>query len=131
MSSTTASFTSSAASSSAPKGSVSTPTTAFANRADYDAIFPVPLDAALDPAAADAARFPAQGKPKQAMTDADGAWELMAAGDRAIVNRIYANYGKAIAAYLRRLVSREGPTTSSTPHPALRADLSPLFAGRG
>lgn len=78
-------------------------------RADYDAIFPVPLDPALDPAAADAARFPAQGKPKALMTDADGPWEMMAAGDRAIVNRIYANYGKAIAAYLRKLVSRQAP----------------------
>ncbi len=78
-------------------------------RADYDAIFPVPLDAALDPNATDAARFPAQGKPKAAATDPDGPWEMMAATDRAIVNRIYANYGKAIAAYLRKLVSRQAP----------------------
>ncbi len=78
-------------------------------RADYDAIFPVPLDAALDPTAADAARFPATGKPKANAADPDGPWELMAAGDRAIVNRIYANYGKAIAAYLRLLVSRDAP----------------------
>jgi cytochrome c peroxidase len=78
-------------------------------RADYDAIFPVPLDASLDPAAADASRFPASGKPKAAATDPDGPWELMAAADRAIVNRIFANYGKAIAAYLRLLVSRNAP----------------------
>ena len=78
-------------------------------RADYDSIFPVPLDAALDPAAADAARFPAAGKPKAAMADPDGPWELMAASDRALVNRIYANFGKALAAYLRKLVSREAP----------------------
>jgi cytochrome c peroxidase len=78
-------------------------------RADYDAIFPVPLDLALDPAAADAARFPAAGKPKAAMADPDGAWELMTATDRATVNRIYANFGKALAAYLRKLVSREAP----------------------
>lgn len=78
-------------------------------RADYDAIIPVPLDPALDPAAADAARFPAAGKPKAAVTDPDGAWELMTATDRATVNRIYANFGKAIAAYMRKLVSRNAP----------------------
>jgi cytochrome c peroxidase len=74
-------------------------------KTDYDAIFPVPLDAALDPAAADAARFPATGRPKAA-ADADGPWELMTQPDRDIVMRIYANFGKAIAAYMRRLVSR-------------------------
>lgn len=77
-------------------------------RADYDAIFPVPLDPALDPAAADAARFPAAGKPAAAGADA-GAWESMTTADRAIVNRIYANYGKALAAYMRKLVSRGAP----------------------
>ena len=78
-------------------------------RADYNAIFPVALDAALDPAAADAARFPVSGKPKAAVADPDGAWEQMSATDRATVNRIFANYGKAIAAYLRKLVSRQAP----------------------
>ncbi len=68
-------------------------------RAEYDAIFPVPLDAALDPNAADAARFPATGKPGQA------AFDNMTDADKAIVNRIYANFGKAIAAYMRTLVS--------------------------
>lgn len=77
-------------------------------RADYDAIFPVPLDAALDPTAPDAARFPRAGKPAAAGADA-GVWEAMAASDRAIVNRIYANYGKALGAYLRKLVSRNAP----------------------
>ncbi len=75
-------------------------------RADYDAIFPVPLDAALASTAPDAARFPASGKPKAAATDPDGPWELMTAPDRAIVNRIFANYGKALAAYMRKHVSR-------------------------
>lgn len=78
-------------------------------RADYDAIFPLPLDAAFDRSSVDAARFPAVGKPKAAMTDPDGAWELMAPVDRGIVNRIYANYGKALAAYMRKLVSRDAP----------------------
>ena len=54
----------------------------------------------------DAARFPAQGKPKSAATDPDGPWELMTAEDRLIVQRIMANTGKAIEAYERLLVSR-------------------------
>lgn len=77
-------------------------------KADYDAIFPVPLDADLDPASANASRFPPSGKPKAAGA-ADGPWEGMAAGDQAIVNRIYVNYGKAIAAYMRKVVSRNAP----------------------
>jgi cytochrome c peroxidase len=78
-------------------------------RADYNALFPVPLDAALDPAAADAARFPAQGKPKANAMAPDGPWELMTAADRDIVNLAMANIGKAIEAYERQLVSRNAP----------------------
>lgn len=76
-------------------------------RADYDAIFPVPLDAALAPNAPDAARFPASGRPKAAAADPDGPWEQMTPADRAIVNRIFVNYGKALAAYMRKHVSRD------------------------
>jgi cytochrome c peroxidase len=72
-------------------------------RADYDAIFPVALDTRLDPADANAADFPAAGRPTQA------AFDNMAAGDKAIVNRIFANFGKAIAAYMRLEVSRNAP----------------------
>jgi cytochrome c peroxidase len=78
-------------------------------RADYDALFPAPLDPALDLAAPDAARFPASGKPKSSPTAPDGPWELMAAADRDIVNQIMANTGKALAAYQRQLVSRGAP----------------------
>ena len=78
-------------------------------RADYNAIFPVPLDPALDPAAGDAARFPAQGKPKANAAAADGPWEMMTAADRDIINTIMANIGKAIEAYERKLVSRNAP----------------------
>jgi cytochrome c peroxidase len=78
-------------------------------RADYDAIFDVPLDPALDPLAADAARFPPSGKPKSAMTDPDGPWEMMAEADRDIITTIMANSGKAMAAYERLLVSRNAP----------------------
>ena len=68
-------------------------------RTEYNAIFPVPLDPALDPTATDAARFPATGKPGQP------SYDTMAVGDKAIVDAIYVNYGKALAAYVRKLVS--------------------------
>lgn len=77
-------------------------------RADYDAIFPVPLDPALDPAHPDAARFPANGKPKSSGA-ADGPWELMTQADRDIINTICANTGKAFEAYERKLVSANAP----------------------
>jgi cytochrome c peroxidase len=77
-------------------------------KTEYEAVFGA-LDPRLDPANANAADFPATGKPKAASTDPDGAWELMAAADRTIANTIYANYGKAIAAYMRQLVSRDAP----------------------
>ena len=78
-------------------------------RTEYDAVFPVPLDPALDPTAADASRFPASGKPKASATAPDGAWEGMTQADQAIVNTIFVNYGKAVEAYLRTLVSRDAP----------------------
>jgi cytochrome c peroxidase len=77
-------------------------------RADYDAIFPEPLDPALDAEAADASRFPASGRPKAADAE-DGAWEMMAPEDRTIVQRIMSNSGKAIEAYERLLISRDAP----------------------
>jgi cytochrome c peroxidase len=72
-------------------------------RTEYDAIFPVDLDPDLDPAATNASRFPATGKPS------DSNWTGMQTADQGIVNRIYANYGKALAAYVRTLVSRDAP----------------------
>jgi cytochrome c peroxidase len=82
----------------------------FANyRDEYDAIFADPLDAALDPDAVDAARFPPTGKPKSKPEDPDGAWEMMVAADRTIIQRIMSNTGKAIEAYERLLISRNAP----------------------
>ena len=78
-------------------------------RTEYNAVFPTALDAALDPAAADAARFPTTGKPKALPADPPGAWEGMLATDQAIANRTFANYGKALAAYLRKLTSGDSP----------------------
>lgn len=77
-------------------------------RADYNAIFPTPLDPALDPDAPDAARFPENGKPKSSGAP-DGPWELMEAEDRIIINQILANTGKALEAYERLLVSQNAP----------------------
>jgi cytochrome c peroxidase len=51
------------------------------------------------PDLSDVTRFPAQGKP------GDAAWSAMTAADQNTVNTIFANYGKAIEAYERRLVS--------------------------
>jgi cytochrome c peroxidase len=78
-------------------------------RTEYNAVFPTPLDPALDPAAADASRFPATGKPKALPADPPGAWEGMTSTDQDAVNRIIANYGKALAAYLRKLTSGNAP----------------------
>ena len=78
-------------------------------RADYDAIFPVPLDPALDPKHPMASRFPASARPKSTMTAPDGPWELMASADRDIINTILANTGKAFEAYERKLISRNAP----------------------
>src|SRR5437016_3113842 len=36
-------------------------------------------------------------------------WNSLSSADKEIINRILANYGKAIEAYLRRLVSRDAP----------------------
>ena len=67
-------------------------------RTEYDAIFPVPLDARLDPT--NAMAWGAGKAGYDAITDA---------AEKAIINRIYANYGKALAAYMRLLVSRDAP----------------------
>jgi cytochrome c peroxidase len=64
-------------------------------RADYDRIFAEPLPAAL---ATDQV-FPLRGKPGEA------AFDDLSPDDKKTINVIYANFGKAIAAYERRLVS--------------------------
>ncbi len=71
-------------------------------RVDYEVVF-----GAMDPAiGTDDMRFPASAKPKaNAMAD-DGAWERMTMDDRALATRVFVNYGKALEAYMRKLVSR-------------------------
>jgi cytochrome c peroxidase len=79
-------------------------------RAPYEAVFgPLPPEIGTD-----RARFPAEGKPKPAPTPgspapADGAWEGLSEADRDSVNRVFVNYGKALAAYVRCLVSTSSP----------------------
>jgi cytochrome c peroxidase len=72
----------------------------------YNALFPETLDPALDPLHPEAARFPPVGKPKASASDPDGPWEMMLPADQEHVNRIMTNCGKSLAAYQRRLVSR-------------------------
>jgi cytochrome c peroxidase len=80
-------------------------------KSDYETVF----NTTLEPELANTTRFPPDGKPKPAPTTAvpnppDGPWETaMTDPDRLIVNTILANYGKAIAAYMRLLVSRDAP----------------------
>jgi cytochrome c peroxidase len=67
-------------------------------KSEYEAVFTAyPLDAAIG---TDAVRFPATGKPGQTE------WDSMQPADQALVNRIFVNYSKALAAYTRKLVSR-------------------------
>ena len=65
-------------------------------RAEYDAIFD-------DKLPTDMSGFPASGKPGVA------AYDTMTDPNKAIINRIFVNYGKALEAYERKLVSRNAP----------------------
>jgi cytochrome c peroxidase len=98
-------------------------------KVEYEAVFGA-LPAALDASAADAARFPAAGKP------GDSAWDTDTnSADKAAINLIIVNYGKAIEAYLRKLVSRNAPFDQYVDHgggnlseSAIRGSL--LFVGK-
>jgi cytochrome c peroxidase len=73
-----------------------------AQRAAYEALFG-PL-----PDLADSARFPARGRPVSDPTNPDAvAWAEMSADDQEAINRVFANVGKAVAAYERKLVTGE------------------------
>ncbi|HKQ71310.1 MAG TPA: cytochrome c peroxidase [Polyangiaceae bacterium] len=71
-------------------------------RSEYNQTFP---EWPLTPALSNTNRFPSDGSP---FSDVDN-WNSMSAGDQDIVNRIFVNYGKAIEAYLRTLISRDAP----------------------
>ena len=74
-------------------------------RTEYNAAFETPLDAALIRRRSMPVASRLAAKPKAAASDPDGAWEMMAPTDRGIANTIYVNYGKALQAYMRKLVS--------------------------
>jgi len=71
-------------------------------KSDYNQAFP---EWPLDPGLANYSRFPATGSP---YTDAAN-WNGLNAHDQDIVNRVLANYGKAMEAYLRTLTSKNAP----------------------
>ncbi|HEY7402438.1 MAG TPA: cytochrome c peroxidase [Candidatus Angelobacter sp.] len=71
-------------------------------RPEYNRAFP---EWPLSPALADTRRFPATGSP---YTD-ELSWRKLSSDDKEIVNRVLVNYGKAMEAYLRKLVSRNAP----------------------
>ena len=73
---------------------------------EYNEIFsgsPAPLDPRLNPASPQASDFPPTGKP------GDPQWEAMPDADKDIINHIFANFGKAVQAYLRKCLSRNAP----------------------
>lgn len=55
------------------------------------------------PELADTQRFPPNGRPGNA------AWDAMAVADQSAVDRVFANVGKSLAAYERRLLTRAAP----------------------
>jgi cytochrome c peroxidase len=58
----------------------------------------------------DSARFPAHGRPEDDKTaPAARAWNAMTAADRDAVDRVFANVGKAIEAYERKLTGGPSP----------------------
>lgn len=96
------------------------------------------------PPLADSGRFPAHGRPEDDETGPAGrAWGAMTAADRDAVDRVFANVGKAIEAYERKLTGGPSPFDLyveglKTGDPTKLAMLSPaakrglkLFVGAG
>ncbi|MBK8264396.1 MAG: hypothetical protein IPK80_24020 [Nannocystis sp.] len=75
------------------------------HRAEYEAVFGVALPPELDDAHPETGRFPSDATPLAA----DGSWSTMSAADQDAVNLAYANFGKALAAYQRLLISGPAP----------------------
>lgn len=74
-------------------------------RREYEAVFG-PL-----PSAADLQRIPSQARPAAANAPDSAAtlWAALSVEQQHAINRVAANFGKAIAAYERRLVARRAP----------------------
>jgi len=71
-------------------------------KAEYEALFGA-IDPRFDPLNANAADFPATGKPGVA------AYDAMPDADKTIVTRMFVNYGKVLEAYDRVMISRNAP----------------------
>lgn len=71
-------------------------------RAAYTKIFGAPVDA-------EARRLPRAGGPASTDPALREAWEGLSSEDRAAVNHVFVDVGKAIAAFERRLLSRHAP----------------------
>lgn len=72
------------------------------DRDEYEKIF------GPAPDLSDPARFPAHAAP-EVSPELDAAWRAMAAEDREMVNRVFTNVAKAIAAYERLLLPEDAP----------------------
>jgi cytochrome c peroxidase len=107
-------------------------------RAAYEGVFG-PL-----PDLADRTRFPANGRPNpdQPEGSLDRSWSHMSTTDQRAANEVFVNLGKSLAAYQRRLISRDSPFDRFAAglrqgDPAALASLSPpaqrglkLFVGK-
>jgi len=105
-------------------------------RRAYEAIF------GTLPSFDDESRFPKRGKPGVGKDPRFKAWSSMTPADQSSVNRVFVNVAKALAAYQRKLVSRNAPfdrfaaaladgtETDGRLPPAARRGLR-LFIGRG
>jgi len=90
-------------------------------RRRYEGLFGTPPDLS------DEGRFPAHARPGESVEDDRvRAWTKMSAGDRATINTLLANTGKALAAYQRKL-----ETAESSFDRYVRAYLSGDKAGGG
>jgi cytochrome c peroxidase len=81
---------------------------------EYNAVFQPPLDPALDITSPNAGRFPMMASPVNTNgpsmnPDWGNAWMAMAPADQQIVMTIFANFGKAIHAYVRLHRSANSP----------------------
>lgn len=110
-------------------------------KAEYEAIFG-PLDPRLDPANPNAAQLPPNAVPMAVVADPTldptwyAAWAGMTPADQKIIMRIFANYGKALQAYLRKMSSQNSPFDkyAAGDHSALSAAQKrglKLFIGKG
>jgi cytochrome c peroxidase len=68
-----------------------------------------PLPAALDLTSSEASRFPVDAQPYSHIIANQDAWNAMTADDQDTVNRVVANWGKFIDAYVRKLVTKATP----------------------